>query len=208
MVLSSDDLIKLVLALVVGGAIGLERELHNKSAGFRTITLICVGATLITILDLHLNASGRITANIVTGIGFLGAGVILHEEARITGLTTAAAVWLAAGLGIGFGSGVYLLTLVTGALVIMVMTIFSRFEGRLGALHDRRQYTIVLPPESGKLAQLESQIQACNLRLESIHRMKKDGRLVSTLNVMGKIRDHDRFVDAVLEDPAVMEIQW
>ena len=99
MIISPEDILILFLSILAGGSFGLERELHHKAAGFRTIILICLGATLFTILDKQMEGAGRIAANIVTGVGFLGAGVILHEENRVRGLTTSASVWLAAALG-------------------------------------------------------------------------------------------------------------
>ena len=94
----TETVVKLLLALVAGGLIGAEREFHDKTAGFRTITFICVGATLFTILSLEIgseaNDPGRIAASIVTGIGFIGAGVILRREGHVTGVTTASTIWV------------------------------------------------------------------------------------------------------------------
>ena len=120
MTIIPDDLLKLVLALLVGGLIGIERELHHKTAGFRTIILICTGATLFTMFSLKIDGTGRVAANIVSGVGFIGAGVILHDATRITGLTTASTVWLSAALGMGIGSGEYVL-MVTAAMLVLVV---------------------------------------------------------------------------------------
>jgi putative Mg2+ transporter-C (MgtC) family protein len=208
MVLNPEDILKLVLAIAAGGAIGLERELHHKAAGFRTIILICMGATLVTILDVRMGSSGRIAANIVTGIGFLGAGVILHEENQIKGLTTAAAVWLSAALGIGIGSGALLLSLVTCAFLIVVMTIFSRFERKLGGIYDRRTYEITLPCDLEKLNSIENEIRACGLRVGEVQRMKSGGVMQCAVEVSGTSARQNQFVERMLEDEQIEKLEW
>lgn len=92
----------MLVAILIGGLIGAEREFHEKAAGFRTITFICLGSTLFTMLSLELGGARdpvRIAASIVTGIGFIGAGVILRDGGRIVGLTTASTIWISAALG-------------------------------------------------------------------------------------------------------------
>jgi len=107
--LQLDLLWSLVMAVLLGGAIGLERELRGKAAGLRTNILICLGSTLFTHLSIHLAGGsgdpGRIAAQVVTGIGFLGAGTILHTRGAIAGLTSAATIWLVAAIGVAIGTG-------------------------------------------------------------------------------------------------------
>src|ERR1700753_837775 len=105
-----DIVWKLILAVVVGGLIGAEREYRSKSAGFRTLTLICIGATLFTILSELIGTHGapaRIASNVVVGIGFVGAGVIFKGDAhsKVSGITTAAMIWVTAALGMAIGAG-------------------------------------------------------------------------------------------------------
>src|ERR1041384_3799235 len=102
------NLIKLGMAVLVGGLIGSERELRVKAAGFRTIILITVGSALFTIFSISIDPDHNrttIAGNIVQGIGFLGAGAIIREGGRVGGLTTAATIWLSAALGMGIGAG-------------------------------------------------------------------------------------------------------
>ncbi len=114
--LPSDIVIKLALAVLIGGMIGAEREYRSKSAGFRTLTLICLGSTIFTIFSQIIGAGAapgsgnpdRIASNIVTGIGFVGAGVIFKGDgtgSKVSGITTAAMIWVTAGLGIAIGAG-------------------------------------------------------------------------------------------------------
>jgi len=211
MVITPEELLKLVLAIIAGGAVGLERELTHKAAGFRTITLICVGATVFTILDSRIagaSGAGRIAANIVTGIGFLGAGVIMHEANRVKGLTTAASVWVSAALGMGIGSGAYLISFAATALVLIVMRIFSRLERRIAIAWEMRRYQISLPCDFSKVNRVEERMRACGLRVGASQRMKHSGQLICTWDATGPTSKHDCFVQETVVDPEVKEIVW
>jgi len=124
----------LLLAVLLGGLIGLERELHGHPAGLRTHILVCVGATLMTLVSVHLvgrrGDPSRIAAQIVTGIGFLGAGAIIREGATIRGLTTAASVWTTAGIGLAVGATPRLgeLAVIATLIVLFTLWILNRFE--------------------------------------------------------------------------------
>ena len=121
-------LIELALAVLVGGVIGLEREYQYKAAGFRTIILITFGSTLYTLFSISIagttDSTTRIASNIVTGIGFLGAGTILRDGGRIGGLTTAATIWLAAALGMGIAAGEIEDVLIATGIALIVLLIF------------------------------------------------------------------------------------
>ncbi len=127
-----DLLLHLVLAVILGGAIGLERELQQKAAGLRTNILICVGAALFTELSLAMTAEfgdpSRIAAQIVTGVGFLGAGAIIQGRGIVTGLTTAATMWLVAAIGMAVGFGALLEATGTTLLVVVVLVALRPIE--------------------------------------------------------------------------------
>ena len=115
----TEDFIRLGVALLIGGLIGAEREYHSKAAGFRTMIMICVGSALFTMASERIGGSGdRIAANIVNGIGFLGAGLIYKEENRVKGLTSAATVWAVSALGMSIGVGYYDIALVSFGLIL------------------------------------------------------------------------------------------
>ncbi|MFH0764457.1 MAG: MgtC/SapB family protein [Candidatus Omnitrophota bacterium] len=128
---------RLVLAAVLSGMIGFEREFHGRAAGFRTHILLCIGSTLVMLTSMHIFDiyytrvavdPGRIAAGVVTGIGFLGAGAIIHSRSSIKGLTTAASLWVVAGIGLGVGSGLYLGSIITTILTLIALMLFSRIE--------------------------------------------------------------------------------
>ena len=128
---------RLSLAALLGGVLGLEREWHHKSAGLRTNILIAIGAALFTLMSIELTADtgdpSRIASQIVTGIGFLGAGAIMRTNAGVQGLTTAAAIWVNAAIGVAVGGGRYHLAFIaTGVtlVVLLVLTPIERFVER------------------------------------------------------------------------------
>ncbi|MBU0665962.1 MAG: MgtC/SapB family protein [Nanoarchaeota archaeon] len=128
--LEVDFLLKLLVALVLSGFIGLERELKERPAGLRTHILVCLGAAVFTILavdffSLYPDSIARIIAGIITGIGFLGAGTIMNAEHNIRGLTTAAGIWVVAGVGIAVGLGYYYMSLVLTVIVLLVLKLHS-----------------------------------------------------------------------------------
>jgi putative Mg2+ transporter-C (MgtC) family protein len=149
-----DLLAKLALAVILGGAIGLERELKSKPAGLRTNILICLGAALITHMSIQIGFQDgkwvgdptRIAAQIVSGVGFLGAGTILHGGATVTGLTSAATIWVVAGIGIAIGGGNYVAATGTTALVTIVLAWLGRVEHRIKRVRRVTHLTIRTKP--------------------------------------------------------------
>jgi putative Mg2+ transporter-C (MgtC) family protein len=133
-----DFAVKLCVATLLGALIGLEREIHGKGAGFKTYSLVCLGSALMMIISIDVfeiykgfaNVDpGRIAAQAVTGIGFLGAGAIIRSEAGgIKGLTTAAGIWAACAIGLACGLGLYKQAITTTALVLVILVVFSKVQ--------------------------------------------------------------------------------
>ena len=127
--LLSTFVLRLLASILAGGFVGLERQFNNKSAGFRTNTLVAMGACIYVLINVKLTGEGgdptRIIGQIVTGIGFLGAGVILHHGGNIHGLTTAATIWCSAALGSLAGLGLYWEALICTAAVVIINTTFK-----------------------------------------------------------------------------------
>lgn len=143
-----EEAAQVSFAFIVGAIIGLEREFRSKPAGFRTMILICVGSCLYTILSKENSAStDRIASNIVTGIGFIGAGVIFKEGITVNGLTTAALIWVTAALGMAIGYHNYPLAVVVSIIVVITLFVLEpvqRFINRLHRVKDYRIKTIAL----------------------------------------------------------------
>lgn len=140
-------ILRIFLSTIIGGIIGYERGSNNQAAGFRTHILVCLGATLISLIQEQLKINllnyaienplnsqvlktdlGRLGAQVISGIGFLGAGTILREEKTIAGLTTAASVWVTGCIGLGIGWGFYRLTIITGIVVLIVLITLKKIE--------------------------------------------------------------------------------
>ena len=123
MTTSNEVLLRLVLAVIFGGLIGIEREIVHKPAGVRTHMLVSLGSALFVLLAIESIPEGidKIIAGIVTGIGFLGAGTIFKSKIEVHGLTTAASIWAVAAVGIGIGLGYYFMTIITVMLVLIVL---------------------------------------------------------------------------------------
>jgi len=133
-------LIRLIFSFFVGTLIGVERETHNQPAGLRTHILICIGATLIMLLSIYIpqvftdfqnGDPGRIAAQVVSGIGFLGAGAILKFGANVKGLTTAASIWTIAAVGLAIGAGMYLVSAIAVGIILFALTVMDLFEKRI-----------------------------------------------------------------------------
>ena len=135
-----DIVVRLVGAALIGGLIGLNRDLHQKPSGLRTLSLVGLGAALVVLVvddsTTDANATSRVLQGIITGVGFLGAGVIIHEAAtvKVRVLTTAAAIWVTACLGAACGLGAWRITLVACAIVALVLIFGGKLEK---AVHDR-----------------------------------------------------------------------
>ena len=140
------ETLRILLAAVLGAAIGLERQFHGKVAGIRTNLLICLGAAVLTIISKDMgiqynDAVGRIAAQIVSGVGFLGAGVIIRDRGGIHGLTTAATIWLVAAVGIAVGAGSYLLGVAATVVAIAVLMGLRNWPARPADHADRARRT-------------------------------------------------------------------
>jgi putative Mg2+ transporter-C (MgtC) family protein len=133
-------ILRLLLAAFLGGIVGVERQLNAKAAGFRTHMLVCAGSCLMMLVSMHMvdiyqgiaNADpGRIAAQVVSGIGFLGAGTIIRSRASVMGLTTAASLWSVAGVGLAAGAGLFIVSTFAAILIIGSLFVLNKLEGNL-----------------------------------------------------------------------------
>jgi len=138
------DVLSIILAVVLGAAIGLEREIKGKAAGLRTNVLISLGAAVFTIISIQMGGGQgdsltRIAAGVVTGVGFLGAGAIIQDRGGIHGLTTAATIWMVASIGMACGAKLYLLAVISTFIAVVVLIGLGRLEKPLGRFGRKRK---------------------------------------------------------------------
>ncbi len=210
-ILKNQDFIKLLASALVGSFIGAEREYQSKSAGLRTFTLICVGSTIFTILSIKMGngiSNDRIAANIVTGIGFLGAGVIFKIDDRIKGLTTAVIIWITAALGMAIGVGDILLSFLGTFIVYFVLAVFVVFERWMSKLGQSRTYKIVLPYQPDIYSQLNTLFKES--RIEAIQGKQNINNHVLTgyWIIRGKSSKHDKLIKKLIKMEHLMELEY
>ena len=153
-----DDVISIILATFLGAAIGIERELSGKAAGLRTNVLICLGAAIFTIIskrmvDVTEGSTTRIAAQIVTGVGFLGAGAVIQDRGGVHGLTTAATIWLVASIGMACGAGFYKLAVASTLIVIIVLLGLLQLV-RFLKRYKKKNSTESIPDDKGEQSPL------------------------------------------------------
>jgi putative Mg2+ transporter-C (MgtC) family protein len=179
-----EDLIKIGLSVLCGGLLGIERQYKNKTAGFRTIILICLGSTLFTLVAYR--AGAGVNINIVTGIGFIGAGVIFKDNISVNGLTTAAVIWISAAIGIAIGTNNYMLGIISSVLTILVLWLFHYLENYIDKIHHDRLYVLAFSStDFDDLVAIEDTIKMHHLRSIRIQINKKDGFLQAIIKVSG-----------------------
>lgn len=174
--------LRLLLASLFGGLIGMQREYRQKVAGFRTHTLVCLGAALAMIVSLQMadiagggmGDPGRIAAQVISGIGFLGAGAIIREGATVRGLTTAASLWVVAGLGLAVGAGQYSFAAFATALVMLTLTYFGRIEKFLVARRQLHAFFLTIEDKPGEIGLIGSFLGEHQVGIYQIEIMPSD----------------------------------
>jgi putative Mg2+ transporter-C (MgtC) family protein len=176
-----DIILKILLAAMLGGIIGLERELSHKEAGLRTNILIAIGSTLITVLSFKIAAlsktadPARLAAQIVSGIGFLGAGAIIQARFAVHGLTTAATIWTVAAIGIAVGSGFYMLAFVVAILVVLVLTVFKFLLAHIERQKQNYVYLITTEEKASLMVELRQVLTELHIHYSSARLNRRAG---------------------------------
>ena len=210
--------LRLMLAAALGGMIGLEREHSGKPAGFRTNMLICMGAALITEVSwiVAQNAhnewgsnadAGRIAAQIVSGIGFLGAGTILHNKGTVQGLTTAATLWVVAAIGMAVGARAYSAAVVATTLVMLALMILGRVEDHLIPRRpsDRNvDVTLRAPADTGSI---EKVLIAAGFMVDTVSVVRNHEVMNASFHARGIAENWEGAIDAVLAIEGVEKIE-
>jgi len=203
-----EDIIKILLAVLAGGLIGAEREYRDKAAGFRTLIFICIGATMFTILSLKLGEGvdpARIAAAIVSGVGFLGAGVILRDRGQIVGLTTASTIWLAAAVGMGIGGGYYVQTGAAVLTILVVLWFFPIIEFLIDNLTHTLHYEVTCAMDPDKPKELQALLKSLRLHVQSFKKTKSGDMMTMCWEVRGSPNKQSKLMEALFTDPDIQE---
>ena len=183
MISEVEALGRLVLAALLGAVIGLERESHRRPAGFRTHTLVCLGSALVMLVSAYALARQpgawpydptRIAAQVVSGIGFLGAGTILREGPVIRGLTTAASLWVVAGIGLAVGAGFYLGAVVTTVLSVATLVWLSRIERQV-LFSKESVLSLVVSDQPGQLGAVAAVLGRHGINIRGVEIAPQEG---------------------------------
>ena len=212
-----DLMLQLGLATLLGGAIGLERELGGKPAGLRTNILICIGSVLYTHLSLAMmrgiggaippgTDTTRVAAQIVTGVGFIGAGTILHARGAVVGLTSAATIWVVAAIGVGLGSGYYLEGVGTTLIVLAVLAGLGRVEKLVERHSMRSTISIHARPGPTVLEDLEIAVRRTGLEILTVSNRQENVDLVIDFELRGSKRLYDQAIVTLLHHDHVRTV--
>ncbi|HEY2382798.1 MAG TPA: MgtC/SapB family protein [Terriglobia bacterium] len=197
--------IKLLLAALLGGVIGIERQIRDKPAGLRTNILICVGSTLFMSISTAFGDT-RIGAQIITGIGFLGAGSVLHSHGFVLGLTTAATIWVVAGVGMALGSGMYTVAIFTTAMSLVTLYFLSFLEDRI---QGRRSYSyaLVVTDLQGALTSINRILQESAVTAVSFNFKKHEVNYQVWFNLLIARDKNLKIIQRLSEIPEITQVE-
>lgn len=203
--------LKLVLAVVLGGIIGIEREMRDKPAGLRTNIMICVGSTLFMSLSTRVaemvgGDPTRIAAQIISGIGFLGAGAVLHSHGFVMGLTTAATIWVVAGVGMALGSGMYLVAVFATAMSLITLYFLSFVEDRIQG-RKPYSYSLIVTDLNPALASINRVLQESSVTAASFNFKKKAGHYSVWFNLVIPRDTNLRIIQRLSEIPEITQVE-
>jgi len=195
--LLSKTLAQLTLAAVLGGIVGVERELKHRPAGLRTNMFICFGSAMFTILSTRLAGEfgvgdhTRIAAQIIPGIGFIGAGSILHAKGNVTGLTTAATIFVVASIGMAVGGGLYLEAVFATLMIFMALRLLGWLERRFSLKSQMMNYIIVTDKSADEIvAEVNATLEDHGKEMRGVHLSKVDGKERIAFSVDGTRNEH------------------
>ncbi len=193
----SSTLARLLLAAVLGGVIGLERQLRHRPAGLRTNMFICFGAAMFTVLSHQLagveSDSARIAAQIIPGIGFIGAGSILHAKTSVTGLTTAATLFVVAAVGMAAGGGLYLTACFATIIILIALVLLGRIEYAFSLKMFATSYEVTGRNVDGMLREVNRILDSEQLTMHSVHIASADPDFRLVFSVDGERDQHSVF---------------
>lgn len=202
--------LRLLISFAIGTAIGLEREYRSKAAGLRTMIMICLGATIFTEISIQLggNTPDRIASTIISGIGFLGAGVIFKDGLSVSGITTATTIWISAALGMAVGAGEYFIAIVGSAVVLIVLVLFEKVQTIIERIHQSRSYKITVESNSKFESNLIQEIKKLKLGGKKKKDYKEGNLSILIYEVVGSEKDLNAFNILLKEDNRVKSYDY
>lgn len=205
----SRDVLLIMLSVLIGLLIGIEREYRNKSAGLRTFILVSFGSCLFTILSLKIGLANpdRLAANIITGIGFLGAGVIFKEDNKVSGITTATTIWAAASLGMCVGGGYIFLAFIGVGLVLMILALLTYLQTYIDNYHKIKDYELQTSSEAD-FEHTEQLIRRMGFKAVIVSQRYNKESLNTIWRLTGNVTKHREFVETVRRDRQVVAYQY
>lgn len=204
-----NELVLIFISVILGLFIGAEREYRNKSAGLRTFILVCFGSCLFTILSIKIgvNDPDRLAANIITGIGFLGAGVIFKGDNKIDGITTATTIWATASIGMAVGSGYVYLSLMGTVLVLLILSSLTYLQNFIDNNHKIREYRIVVK-NFEDVAYFENIFKNYHLKFFVVRQKFNQENITTTWMLTGKHTNHNLFIQQLRHDEKVNSYEF
>lgn len=207
----TTDVLRILVAVLIGAAVGAEREYRSKSAGLRTMILVCAGSCIFTLASNYIGAPGnidRIAANIITGIGFIGAGVIFKDDNRVTGITTATTIWVMAALGMEVGAGNYTTAFIGTAFILIVLVLLIYVQEAIEKVNQLRNYRIVCVYQEETLTKYEELFKKHHLKPLRGRQSKKETKITGNWLVQGSTHNHERLIRELLMDKDILEFDF
>lgn len=204
--------LRIVLAIVIGGVVGFNREYENRPAGFRTHVLVCLGATVAALIQVQLGYyvvneiaktpnlsgvlsvdTGRVICQVISGVGFLGAGTIIRTKASVKGLTTAASIWAVACVGIAVGMGFYAISILSGIGIVIALVLLKRFEYKFINKLDIIKFKIEYTEKAKVIKEINDTLEADEITIKNIEFINGDDRreCIYTLLLPQTIRSNE-----------------
>lgn len=209
-VLYGNEIIKVLVSVLFGSILGIEREVRGKAAGFRTLALICFGSTVFTICSYKLGVvdnRDRMAANIITGIGFLGAGVIFRNNNSVSGITTAASIWVAAAIGMLIGIGEFGLAIVALILALFILYIFDFIQYWIDDRFQHHDYRIVFK-DADKSMVLRHKLREFKLNANGAKVERQNNLVVFQIGISGRESNMFKFNHWLLDQDFVESFEW
>lgn len=224
-----EIIIRILLALIIGGVIGYERELQNRAAGFRTHILVCLGATIVSLLQIEMGNKviemielneklaevikvdyGRLGAQVITGVGFIGAGAIIHNKGNIKGLTTAATLWVVACLGLSIGMGGYYISAFSTVIIFIILVFLKRIEDKFIFKNITGVFEVKYIYEEKITKEIESFLEKKKIKIKRIeyycNENSKDEIYAKYIIIKPKKINFDRVLEELKEKYNIIEI--